>query len=283
VYFAQPRRPEQGWVRAMAVIIHPSAFVDPKAQLADGVTVGAFSIIGPNVSIGANTQLNAHVIIEGHTTVGADNCFHAHSVIGGAPQDKKYAGEPTQLIIGDRNTFRESVTVNCGTVQDGGVTRVGSDNWIMAYVHIAHDCKVGNNTIMANCVQLAGHVVVGDWAILGGFTGVHQFCKIGAHAMAGVGSVVLHDIPPYVMVSGNSAEAHGINTEGLKRRGFSQAQIVQLRSAYKTVYKQGLTFEQAKLALSAQVELLQLSEPDSAGSVAVLAHFLNDVTRGIVR
>jgi UDP-N-acetylglucosamine acyltransferase len=267
----------------MAVTIHPSAFVDPKAHLADGVTVGAFSVIGPNVSIGSNCQLHAHVIVDGNTTIGADNHFHPHSVIGGAPQDKKYAGEPTQLIIGDRNTFRESVTVNCGTVQDGGLTRVGSDNWIMAYVHIAHDCIVGNNTILANCVQLAGHVVVQDWAILGGFTGVHQFCKVGAHAMAGVGSVVLHDIPPYVMVSGNSAQARGINTEGLKRRGFSTTQIGQLRSAYKTLYKQGLTFEQAKLALAAQIESLQLAEPDSAKSVTLLADFLVQVTRGIVR
>jgi UDP-N-acetylglucosamine acyltransferase len=267
----------------MAVAIHPSAFVDSKAQLADGVTVGAFSIVGPNVSIGANSQLHAHVIIEGHTTIGADNRFHAHSVIGGAPQDKKYAGEPTKLVIGDRNTFRESVTVNCGTVQDSGVTRVGNDNWVMAYVHVAHDCSVGDNTIMANCVQLAGHVVVGDWAILGGFTGVHQFCKVGAHAMAGVGSVVLHDIPPYVMVSGNSAQAHGINTEGLKRRGFSAAQITQLRAAYKTLYKQGLTFEQAKLALNAQVDSLRGTEAESAQSVALLVDFLSDVTRGIVR
>jgi UDP-N-acetylglucosamine acyltransferase len=267
----------------MAVTIHPSAFVDPKAKLADGVSVGAFSVVGANVSIGANSQLHAHVIIEGHTTIGANNNFHPHSVIGGAPQDKKYAGEPTQLVIGDRNTFRESVTVNCGTVQDGGVTRVGNDNWVMAYVHVAHDCLVGNNTIMANCVQLAGHVVVGDWAILGGFTGVHQFCKVGAHAMAGVGSVVLHDIPPYVMVSGNSAAAHGINTEGLKRRGFTGQQIAQLRLAYKTLYKQGLTFEQAKLALAIQIETLQQAEPDCAQSVALLASFLGDVTRGIVR
>jgi UDP-N-acetylglucosamine acyltransferase len=267
----------------MAVTVHPSAFVDPKAQLAEGVSVGAFSIIGPNVFIGANTQLHAHVIIEGHTIVGADNRFHPHSVIGGAPQDKKYAGEPTRLVIGDRNTFRESVTVNCGTVQDAGETHIGNDNWVMAYVHVAHDCNVGNNTIMANCVQLAGHVVVGDWAILGGFTGVHQFCKVGAHAMAGVGSVVLHDIPPYVMVSGNSAEAHGINTEGLKRRGFSAAQIAQLRLAYKTLYKQGLTFEQAKAALTTQVESLLLTEPEASQSVAMLANFLNQVTRGIVR
>lgn len=267
----------------MAVTIHPSAFVDPKAQLADGVIVGAFSVVGANVSIGANSQLHAHVIIEGHTTIGANNNFHPHSVIGGAPQDKKYAGEPTQLVIGDRNTFRESVTVNCGTVQDGGVTRVGNDNWVMAYVHVAHDCLVGNNTIMANCVQLAGHVVVGDWAILGGFTGVHQFCKVGAHAMAGVGSVVLHDIPPYVMVSGNSAAAHGINIEGLKRRGFAAPQIAQLRLAYKTLYKQGLTFEQAKLTLAIQIETLQQTEADCAQPVTVLANFLRDVTRGIVR
>ncbi len=267
----------------MAVKIHPTALVDPKAQLGDGVEVGAFSIIGPDVAIGSNSHIHAHVMIQGHTQIGSDNQFHAHAVIGGAPQDKKYAGEPTRLRIGNRNTFRESVTVNCGTIQDQSLTQIGDDNWVMAYVHIAHDCIVGNNTIMANCVQLAGHVVVGDWAILGGFTGVHQFCKVGAHAMAGVGSVVLHDIPPYVMVSGNSAQAHGMNTEGLKRRGFSAAQITQLRLAYKTLYKQSLTFEQAKVALAAQIEQLQVNEPDSASAVALLANFLTDVTRGIVR
>jgi UDP-N-acetylglucosamine acyltransferase len=186
-------------------------------------------------------------------------------------------------VIGDRNTFRESVTLNCGTVQDLGVTTIGSDNWVMAYVHVAHDCIVGNQTILANCTQLAGHVQVGDWAILGGFTGVHQFCKVGAHAMCGVGSVVLHDIPPYVMVSGNSAAAHGMNLEGLKRRGFTPEQLTQLRQAYKTLYKNGLTLEQAKAALQEQLQALQDKQSDAVGSVQLLTDFLQQVTRGIVR
>jgi UDP-N-acetylglucosamine acyltransferase len=266
----------------MTVQIHPLALVDPKAQIGDGTVVGAFSVIGPHVVIGPNCTIANHVTIQGNTLIGAQNTFHANSVIGGVPQDKKYAGEPTRLVIGDRNTFRESVTANCGTVQDRNVTQIGHDNWIMAYVHIAHDCIVGNQTIMANCTQLAGHVEVGDWAILGGFTGVHQFCKIGAHAMCGVGSVVLHDIPPYVMVSGNSAQAHGMNWEGLKRRGFSSEQIAQLRLAYKTLYKSGLTLEQAKQALTEQVNSLT-AQPDCANAVGLLNDFLRRVSRGIVR
>ncbi len=267
----------------MSVSIHPTALVDPKAQLDSGVSVGPFCVVGPQVSLGRDTQLAAHVMIDGATTIGAQNRFFAHAVIGGEPQDKKYAGEPTRLVIGDRNTFRESVTVNCGTTQDRGITAIGNDNWIMAYVHVAHDCIVGNQTIMANCVQLAGHVHVGDWVILGGFTGVHQFCKIGAHAMAGVGSVVLKDIPPFVMVSGNSAQAHGINTEGLKRRGFTAEQIDILRQAYKTLYRQNLTFEDAKAALAATQLSLQTTQPESANVLGLLTGFLDQVTRGIVR
>jgi UDP-N-acetylglucosamine acyltransferase len=267
----------------MGVAIHPTAIVDPKAQLDSQVTIGPYCVVGPHVEIGRDTTIAAHVTIDGFTQIGQGNRFFAHGAIGGDPQDKKYAGEPTRLVIGDRNTFRESVTVNCGTTQDTGVTTVGNDNWIMAYVHIAHDCVVGNQTIMANCVQLAGHVHVGDWAILGGFTGVHQFCKVGAHAMAGVGSVVLKDIPPYVMVSGNSAEAHGMNTEGLKRRGFSADQLEALRQAYKILYRQNLTFEQAKLALATELSALRSTAPDAAAAVQVLTDFLAGVTRGIVR
>lgn len=270
-----------------ASLIHPTAIVSPRAQLDSSVSIGPFCMVGDHVRIDANTRLAAHVIIEGHTQIGRNNQFHANTVIGGPPQDKKYAGEPTRLEIGDNNTFREAVTVNCGTAQDTGVTTIGSDNWIMAYVHIAHDCVVGDQTILANCTQLAGHVQIGDWAILGGFTGIHQFCKVGAHAMAGVGSVVLHDIPPFVMVSGNSASAHGINTEGLKRRGFSAQAIGQLRAAYKTIYKSGLSLEQARASLHEQHTVLAQSDVaehiEASQSVAQLLDFLTKVTRGIVR
>ncbi len=271
----------------MANRIHASAIIEPGAQLGNEVEIGPFCVIGPHVKLGDHCRLIHSVTLSGHTEIGTHNTFHPHSVIGGAPQDKKYAGEPTRLKIGDRNTFRESVTINCGTVQDQGVTRIGNDNWIMAYVHIAHDCIVGDQTVLANCTQLAGHVHVGDWVILGGFTGVHQFCKIGAHAMAGVGSVVLHDIPPYMMVSGNTAKVHGMNIEGLKRRGFSADQMAQLRIAYKTLYKNGLTFDEAKLAIKEQQTQLAAQESESlracAQSVAVLSDFLAGVTRGIVR
>ena len=201
--------------------IHPTALVDPSAEIDSDVEVGPYSIIGAGVSLGAGSRVGPHVVIEGGARIGRNNQFHPFASIGGAPQDKKYRGEPTSLIIGDGNTFRESVTVNRGTVQDQGATIIGNDNWIMAYVHVAHDCRIGDHTIFANTTNLAGHVEVGDWAILGGCTQVHQFCKIGAHAMTGAGTVVLHDIPPFVMASGNSAQAHGLNSEGLKRRGFS--------------------------------------------------------------
>lgn len=260
--------------------IHSTAIVDPKAQLDSSVEVGAYSIIGPNVRIDAGTKIGPHVVIEGHTTIGKDNQFFQFSSIGAAPQDKKYAGEPTLLEIGDRNVVREFCTFNLGTVQDGGVTRVGSDNWIMAYVHIAHDCHVGNRTIFANNAALAGHVHIGDWVILGGFSNVHQFCKIGDHAMVGMSTSLTQDVPPFVILNGNPAAAHGINVEGLKRRGFSREQISAIRQAYKTLYKSGLTLEEAKAALD---QTIAESADDIAQQVRLFREFLDTSTRGIVR
>ena len=260
-------------------VIHPTAIVDPNAELDNSVEVGAYSIIGPNVKIGARTKIGPHVVVDGHTTIGCDNRFLQFSSIGGPPQDKKYAGEPTRLEIGDRNLVREFCTFNLGTAQDEGVTRLGNDNWVMAYVHLAHDVQVGNNTIFANNAALAGHVHVGDWVILGGFSNVHQFCKIGAHAMLGMSTSLTQDVPPFVMLNGNPAAAHGINVEGLKRRGFSREQISDIRNAYKLIYKSGLTLEEAKAALSA----LETDSPGSADQVRLMREFLNSTTRGIVR
>ena len=262
-----------------SALIHPSALIDPMAQLDSSVTVGAFAVIGPHVEIGAGTSIGSHVVIEGRTRIGRDNVFHPFSAIGGAPQDKKYAGEPTRLEIGDRNTVREFCTFNLGTAQDEGVTRVGDDNWIMAYVHVAHDCQVGNQTIFANNATLAGHVHVGDWVILGGFSAVHQFCKIGAHAMLGMNTSLSQDVPPFVLISGSPATPYGINIEGLKRRGFEREQIGALRTAYKNIYKSGLTLEQAKDALIAQAD----AAPTAAAHLHLLRDFLVSTTRGIVR
>ncbi|WP_338848704.1 acyl-ACP--UDP-N-acetylglucosamine O-acyltransferase [Massilia sp. W12] len=259
--------------------IHPTALVDPAAELGEGVSIGAYSIIGPHVSIGAHTEVGPHVVIEGHTTIGQHNRFFQFSSIGAAPQDKKYKGEPTRLEIGDRNTVREFCTFNLGTVQDGGVTRLGNDNWVMAYVHLAHDCQIGNNIIFANNAQLAGHVEVGDWVILGGFTHIHQFCKIGPHAMTGMGSCLTQDVPPFVVTSGNPAAAHGINSEGLKRRGFAREQISALRQAYKLIYKSGLTREQALRAL----QELAAQQAHSQQWIALVHDFLERSQRGIVR
>jgi UDP-N-acetylglucosamine acyltransferase len=259
--------------------IHPSAIVDPKAELDSSVEVGAYSIVGPNVRIGAGTVVGPHVVIEGHTTIGKDNRFFQFSSIGAAPQDKKWAGEPTRLEVGDRNTVREFCTFNLGTVQDKGVTRLGNDNWISAYVHLAHDCQVGSNTIFSNNAQLAGHVEVGDWAILSGYAGVHQFCKIGAHAFIGMYTSLTQDVPPYVLVSGNPAGARGVNIEGLKRRGFTREQIDGIRAAYKSVYRAGLTLEEAKAALQEQED----AAPDAAQQVRAMREFLGLASRGIVR
>jgi UDP-N-acetylglucosamine acyltransferase len=260
--------------------IHPSALIDPKASLDSSVEVGAYTIIGPNVRIDAGTKIGPHVVIEGHTTIGRENTLFQFSSIGAAPQDKKYAGEPTRLEIGDRNVIREFCTFNLGTSQDLGVTRLGNDNWIMAYVHIAHDCQVGNHTIFANNAALAGHVHIGDWVILGGFSNTHQFCKIGAHAMVGMSTSLTQDVPPFVMLNGNPAAAHGINVEGLKRRGFSREQISAIRQSYKLLYKSGLTLEEAKLALDQQVAGLA---PEQALHVKAMREFLDGSTRGIVR
>ena len=255
--------------------IHATALVDPAAELSADVTVGAYSLIGPHVVVGEGTVIGPHVVLTGHTHIGRNNRVFQFSSIGEAPQDKKYAGEPTRVEIGDHNTFREYCTINSGTVQDAGVTRIGSHNWVMAYVHIAHDCVVGNHTVFANCTNLAGHVHIDDWAILGGYTGVHQFCKVGAHCMTAVGTVLLQDLPTYVLAGGNTAQAHGINSEGLKRRGFSVEAIAGIKRAYKTLYRSGLTFEQAKLDLAAQASTTPEVQP--------LLDFLSRATRGIVR
>ena len=262
-------------------IIHPTAIVDSAAKLDPSVNVGAYSIIGPDVSIGAGTEIGSHCVIDGITTIGRNNRFYRYCSIGGMPQDKKYAGEPTELIIGDRNTVREFTTFNTGTVQDGGKTMIGRDNWIMAYVHIAHDCRIGDNIIMSNSTQLAGHIVVDDWAIIGGTTGVHQFCRIGAHSMVGGGTTLVQDIPPFVLASGSDGACRpaGVNVEGLRRRGFSAAVIAALRDAYKTIYRRGLTLEEACLQLRAQ----QQAEPEAHDVLQTLLEFVESSRRGIIR
>jgi UDP-N-acetylglucosamine acyltransferase len=256
-------------------MIHPTAIVHPGARLAKDVEVGPYTIIGEHVEIAEGTRVGAHAVIAGHTQIGRGNRIFHHVSLGEMPQDKKYAGEPTRLEIGDNNVIREFCTFNIGTAQDLGYTRLGNGNWIMSYVHLAHDCVVGDNTVLANCTQLAGHVEIGDHAILGGFTGVHQFCRVGAHAITGVGSVVLADVPPFVTAMGNTAQPHGINTEGLRRRGFSNETIGRLRRAYKTLYKSGMTLEEAKQALAAQAS--------ECVEVALLLEFVSGSRRSIIR
>lgn len=255
--------------------IHPTAIVEAGAKLAADVEIGPYAVIGAHVEIGAGTTIGAHTVISGHTTIGRDNRIFQFASLGATPQDKKYAGEPTRLEIGDRNTVREFCTFNLGTVQDAGVTRLGNDNWMMAYVHLAHDCQIGHHTIFANNSQLAGHVHVEDHAILGGFTAVHQFCRIGAHSITSIGTVVLQDIPPFVTASGNTAQPYGINSEGLKRRGFSPDDIMRIKRAYKTLYKAGLGLEDARREITGMVvECPQLQ---------LLVDFLGASTRGIIR
>jgi len=258
-----------------APAVHPTALVHPGARLAPGVEVGAYSVIGEFVEIDVGSRIGPHVVVSGHTRIGRDNRIFQFCSIGEIPQDKKYAGELARLEIGDRNTIREFCTFNCGTAQDTGVTRLGDDNWMMAYAHLAHDCRVGNHTIFANNAQIAGHVSVGDHAILGGFTAVHQFVRIGAHSITALGSILLQDLPPYVMAAGNTAKPHGINGEGLKRRGFSPAAIMSIKRAYKTLYKSGLRLEAAQAAIAEQ------SATNS--ELALLADFLAVSGRGIVR
>lgn len=255
--------------------IHETAIIDPKAELDSSVEVGAFSIIGAGVRVDAGTRIGSHAVIKGPTTIGKNNHIFQYVSLGEQPQDKKYIDEETTLEIGHNNTIREFCTFNRGTIQDKGVTKVGDDNWIMAYVHIAHDCDVGDNTILANNTSLAGHVDIHNYAILGGFTLVHQFCKIGAHVMTAVGSVVFKDIPAYITAGGYSAEPHGINSEGLKRRGFSTNDIASIKRAYKVLYRSGLSLTDAKKELQALHE--------QCDKIKLLSDFLNLSERGIIR
>jgi UDP-N-acetylglucosamine acyltransferase len=257
----------------LAAKIHATAIIHPTAELDSSVEVGPYAIIGPKVRIAADTVVASHVTINGDTRIGVGNRIYQYASLGEAPQDKKYQGEPTRLVIGDHNTIREFCTINRGTTQDRGVTEIANDNWIMAYVHIAHDCQVGNHTVLANNTSLAGHVQVHDYAVLGGFTLVHQFCKIGAHVITAVGSVVFKDIPPYVAAAGYDAKPHGINAEGLKRRGFSADSLLQIKRAYKTLYRKGLGLAEAKLQISNV----------TGDDVRLLTDFLNASTRGIIR
>lgn len=263
----------------MSGSIHPTAIVAPGARLAAGVTVGPYSIIGEHVSIGENTVVGPHCVIDGHTTIGRDNTFYRFCSIGGMPQDKKYGGEPTRLEIGDGNMVREYVTINTGTTQDVGVTRVRDDNWIMAYVHIAHDCQVASHTVIANNVQLAGHIHIDDYAILGGSTAVHQFVRIGAHTMVGGTSSIRQDIPPYVIGAGDPFRPVGINSEGLSRRGYDVDVVAALKEAYKLIYRRKLTVEQA----CQEIIALQARQPAAHDALQVYVDFLTASTRGISR
>jgi len=259
--------------------VHPTAIVDPAAELAQSVSVGPYAVIGARVRVGDNTTIGAHATIDGPTTIGRDNRIFAHAALGADPQDMKYAGEPTELVIGDRNTIREFCTFNRGTAQDAGVTRIGDDNWVMAYVHIAHDCQVGSRTILANNATLAGHVHVGDWALVGGLSGVHQFCHVGAHAMIGFQSHVSQDVPPFMTVAGNPLAVHGFNAEGLRRRGFSRERIAQVKQMHRLLYRDALTLEQARDGIAALLGAV----PEGDVDVRLLLDFLAASTRGIAR
>jgi UDP-N-acetylglucosamine acyltransferase len=259
----------------MSAEVHPSALVDRGARLANGVSVGPYSVIGPKVEVGEGSWIGAHVVLDGRLRIGRNNKVFHFASLGAPPQDKKYAGEDTAVEIGDNNTIREYVTINRGTALDAGVTRVGNDNWIMAYVHFAHDCQIGSHTIFANACQLAGHVTVGDWAIFGATTLVHQFVHIGAHAFTGMGTYLPQDLPPFVTAAGNMARPYGINSEGLKRRGFSPEAIAGLKRAYRTLFRSGLGLEEARLQLSEQVS--------SCAQVREILEFLARSKRGIIR
>ena len=260
-------------------LIHPTAIVAEGAQLDPSVSVGPYAVIGPHVTMGARTTVGAHCVIEGHTTIGADNRIFQFSSLGAVPQDKKYAGEPTQLVIGDRNTIREFCTFNLGTAQDAGVTRIGDDNWIMAYVHIAHDCVLGNQITMANNATLAGHVEVGDWATVGGLTGVLQRMRIGAHTMVGFASHVGKDVPPFMVVDGNPLAVRAVNLVGLRRRDFSAERLAAIRDMHKIIYRQGKTLDEARTAIQA----LAIDMPEAAADIALMDNFLGSSVSGIAR
>jgi UDP-N-acetylglucosamine acyltransferase len=255
--------------------VHPSAVVDRRARLGDGVSVGPYSVIGPHAEIGEGTWIGAHVVLDGHIRIGRNNRIFHFASLGAPPQDKKYKGEETAVEIGDDNTLREYVTINRGTALDVGVTRVGDDNWVMAYVHFAHDVQIGSHTIFANACQLAGHVTVGDWAIFGATTLVHQYVHIGAHAFTGMGTYLPQDLPPFVTAAGNMARPYGINSEGLRRRGFTAQDIAGLKRAYRTLYRSGLGLEEARRELAGQVA--------QCPQVRELLEFLDRSKRGIIR
>jgi len=259
--------------------IHPTAIVHPQAQIDTSVTIGPYSVIGADARIAAGTTIGPHCVVEGRTTLGRDNRLFQFSSIGAMPQDKKYAGEPTELVIGDRNTIREFCTFNLGVPGAGGVTRVGDDNWIMAYTHIAHDCRVGNHTTLANNTTLAGHVELGDWVLIGGLTGIHQFVKVGAHAMVGFASAVSQDVPPFMLVDGNPLQVRGFHQVGLRRRGFSPERMAAVKQMHKVLYRQGRTLDDARAAIGA----LAGDYPDAAGDIAAMDTFLSSSTRGIAR
>ena len=259
--------------------VHATAIVDPQAQLDPTVSVGPYSVIGPHVKIGAGTAIGAHCVIEGRTTIGADNRIFQFSSLGAVPQDKKYAGEPTELVIGDRNTVREFCTFNRGVPGAGGKTSIGDDNWIMAYTHIAHDCAVGSHTTLANNTTLAGHVELGDWVTVGGLVGIHQFVKVGAHAMVGFATAVSQDVPPFMLVDGNPMAVRGFNVVGLRRRGFSAARIAAVKQMHRFIYRQGRTLDDARTAIDALITEL----PEAAADVTMMSAFLAGSTRGIAR
>ena len=262
-------------------LVHSTAIIDPAAELDSSVSVGAYTLIGPHVRVGPGTTIWPHCVVEGHTTIGRDNRIFQFSSIGAIPQDKKYAGEPCELVIGDRNTVREFCTFNIGSPGGTGVTRVGDDNWLMAYVHLAHDCTVGNNTIFANNTQLAGHVEVGDWVILGGFTVVHQFVKIGAHSMTAMCTLLFADLPPYVMCQGQPAQARSMNYEGLRRRGFSADRIAAVKAMHRALYRDELTLQVAR----ERIGQLHENHLDSFLDIELMLSFLEHSSpqRGIVR
>ncbi len=259
-----------------APLIHPTAVVDPSARLADDVRVGAFSFIGADVDIGAGTEIGPHCSIHGPTRIGRGNRFIGHAAIGGEPQDKKYADERTELVIGDRNVIREFVTINRGTGGGGGITTVGDDNWMLAYTHVAHDCHVGSHCVFSNNTTLAGHVTVGDHVIISGFAGAHQFCRIGAHAFLGMGALTNGDVPPFTMVGSDSlGRPRGINSEGLKRRGFDAERIASIKRAYRTLYVAGLPLAEAKVQLAEQAR--------SSEDVKELLEFIEQAERPLLR
>ena len=255
--------------------IHPTALVDPGATLGDDVDVGPYAILGAEVTVGAGTRIGPHVVITGRTSIGARNRIFQFASVGEIPQDRKYGGEPTTTTLGDDNVVREFVTIHAGTAQDRGATTIGNGNWFLAYTHVAHDCIVGNFTTFSNNAQIAGHVTIGDWVVLGAYAGVHQFCRIGAHAMLAAGAIVLQDVPPYVTAAGYPAKPAGTNNEGLRRRGFSAVDIAAVRRAYKTLYRNGLSLEAARDALAAAARDTPLLTP--------LVEFIAGSVRGIVR